>query len=179
VLLCLLDVITPLFAFLAAALNHYILKYRLGANIISAMATGSSKSRHAPAGELAVRTERRTQLLDVTAGVAKMVQDSGVQTGICYVYVPHTTAGVLINENADPDVAADIEAALARMVPKDAGYRHAEGNADSHIKTALVGSSATIFISGGQLELGPWQGIFFCEFDGPRSRRLRVKIVPD
>jgi secondary thiamine-phosphate synthase enzyme len=126
-----------------------------------------------------VRTERRTQLLDVTAGVAKMVQDSGVQSGVCHVYVPHTTAGVIINENDDPDVAVDIEAALARLVPQNAIYRHAEGNADSHIETALVGSSATIFISAGRLELGRWQGIFFCEFDGPRSRRLRVKIVPD
>ena len=144
------------------------------------MPTGSSKTtRHAPAGEISVRTERRTQLLDVTASVAKMVQDAGVQSGVCYVYVPHTTAGVLINENADPDVAADIEAALARLVPQDAGYRHAEGNGDAHIKTALVGSSATIFISEGQLELGRWQGIFFCEFDGPRTRRLRVKIVSD
>ena len=144
------------------------------------MSTGPSKSaRHAPSGEISVRTERRTQLLDVTAAVAKMVQDSGVHSGICYVYVPHTTAGVIINENADPDVAADLEAALARLAPKDAIYRHAEGNADSHIKTALVGTSATIFISGGQLELGRWQGIIFCEFDGPRTRRLRVKIVPD
>lgn len=144
------------------------------------MTTGSSKSvRHAPAGELAVRTGRRTQLLDVTAGVAKMVQDSGVQSGVCYLYVPHTTAGIIINENDDPDVAADIESALARLVPKDAGYRHAEGNADAHIKSALVGTSATIFISNGQLELGRWQGIFFCEFDGPRTRRLRVKILPD
>ncbi|PYU20317.1 MAG: hypothetical protein DMG32_22615 [Acidobacteria bacterium] len=143
------------------------------------MPPGTSKTRPAPAGEISVRTERRTQLLDVTAGVAKLVQDSGVQSGVCYVYVPHTTAGVLINENDDPDVAADIEAALARLVPKDGSHRHAEGNADAHIKTALVGTSATIFINGGQLELGRWQGIFFCEFDGPRTRRLRVKIVPD
>jgi thiamine phosphate synthase YjbQ (UPF0047 family) len=169
------------------------------------MPTGSSRAtRHAPAGELSLRTERRTQLLDVTAAVAKLVKDAGVQSGVCYLYVPHTTAGVLINENDDPDVAADIETALARMIPpgspahasgargtragneaacvgveKDAGYRHAEGNSDSHIKTALVGTSATIFISGGELDLGRWQGIFFCEFDGPRQRRLRVKIVPD
>jgi len=144
------------------------------------MPPGSTKAtRHTTAGEISVRTERRTQLLDVTAGVAKMVQDSGVQSGICYVYVPHTTAAVLINESDDPAVAADIEAALARLVPQNAGYRHAEGNSDSHIKAALVGSSATIFIGGGQLELGRWQGIFFCEFDGPRTRRLRVKIVAD
>lgn len=141
--------------------------------------TSAPKSSHSRTGELTVRTERRTQLLDVTAAVAKLVQDAAVHSGVCYLYVPHTTAGIIINENADPDVAADIEAALARMVPENAGYRHAEGNSDSHIKAALVGASATIFISEGQLELGRWQGIFFCEFDGPRTRRLRVKIVPD
>jgi uncharacterized protein YqfA (UPF0365 family) len=92
------------------------------------MSAGSSKARPAPAGEISVRTERRTQLLDVTDAIAKMVQDSGVQSGICYLYVPHTTAGVIINENADPDVAADMEAALARLVPKSNDYRHAEGN---------------------------------------------------
>jgi secondary thiamine-phosphate synthase enzyme len=137
------------------------------------------KSSRSCTGELSVRTERRTQLQDVTAAVAKLVQDAAVHSGICYLYVPHTTAGIMINENADPDVAADIEAALARLVPQDAGYRHAEGNSDSHIKTSLVGTSATIFISEGKLELGRWQGIFFCEFDGPRTCLLRVKIVPD
>jgi secondary thiamine-phosphate synthase enzyme len=137
------------------------------------------QSSYSRTGELSVRTERRTQLQDVTAAVAKLVQDAAVHSGICYLYVPHTTAGIMINENADPDVAADIEAALARLVPQTAGYRHAEGNSDSHIKTSLVGASATIFISDGKLELGRWQGIFFCEFDGPRTRRLRVKIVPD
>ena len=157
--------------------------------------TASPKSSHARTGEISVRTERRTQLLDVTAAISKLVHDAGVHSGICYLYVPHTTAGIIINENADPDVAADIEAALARLVPPGspaqagsaragvknevASYRHAEGNSDSHIKTALVGASATIFISEGQLELGRWQGIFFCEFDGPRTRRLRVKILPD
>ena len=157
--------------------------------------TSAPKSPHARTGELTVRTERRTQLLDVTAGVAKLVQDAGVLSGICYLNVPHTTAGIIINENDDPAVAADIEAALARLVPPGspaqagsaragvtnevAGYRHAEGNADAHIKTALVGASATIFIANGQLELGRWQGIFFCEFDGPRTRLLRVKILPD
>jgi secondary thiamine-phosphate synthase enzyme len=130
-------------------------------------------------GDLALKTERRTQLLDVTAGVAQMVRDSGVRSGVCHVYVPHTTAGIVINENDDPDVARDIEAALDRLLPRNAGYLHAEGNADAHIKAALAGSSATVFISGGRLELGRWQGIFFCEFDGPRERQLRVKIVPD
>ena len=130
-------------------------------------------------GELSLSTGSRTQLLDVTAGVAKLVRDSGVRNGLCHVYVPHTTAGVTINENADPDVASDMAAALDRMVPRDAGYRHAEGNSDSHIKASLMGSSAAVTIAGGELSLGRWQGIFFCEFDGPRRRTLRVKIVPD
>lgn len=130
-------------------------------------------------GELSVQTERRTQLLDVTAGVAKLVRDSGVLRGTCHLYVPHTTAGVTINEKADPDVALDIAAALERIVPQSAAYRHGEGNSDAHVKAALVGSSATVFIDNGRLELGRWQGIFFCEFDGPRLRELRVKIVPD
>lgn len=137
------------------------------------------KTARSITGELSVKTERRTQLLDVTAGVARMVRDSGVRAGICHLYVPHTTAGIVINESDDPDVARDIEATLDRLLPRDAGYRHAEGNADSHIKAALAGSSATLFISDGQLELGRWQGIFFCEFDGPRQRQLRIKIVPD
>ena len=130
-------------------------------------------------GELTVQTEHRTQLLEVTAGVARLVRDSGVQQGMCHVYVPHTTAGVTINENADPDVPLDIGAALDRIAPQSSEYRHAEGNAHSHVKAALVGSSVSIFVSGGQLELGRWQGIFFCEFDGPRTRTLRVKVVPD
>jgi secondary thiamine-phosphate synthase enzyme len=131
------------------------------------------------AGELSIKTERRAQLLDVTSEVAKFVQESGVQGGVCHLYVPHTTAGVIINENDDPDVAQDITATLDRLVPRGAGYRHGEGNADSHIKAALAGSSATVFITDGRLDLGRWQGIFFCEFDGPRTRRLQVKIIPD
>lgn len=130
-------------------------------------------------GELALRTERRTQLLDVTAAVAQMVRDSGVNSGVCHVYVPHTTAGIIVNEAADPDVASDIEGVLDRLIARDAGYRHAEGNSDSHVKSALTGTSATIFIASGKLELGRWQGIFFCEFDGPRERHLRIRIVSD
>ena len=137
------------------------------------------KTSRSITGELSVKTERRTQLLEVTAGVARMVRDSGVHSGVCHLYVPHTTAGILINERDDPDVARDIEASLDRLLPREAGYRHAEGNADSHIKAALAGSASTLFISDGQLELGRWQGIFFCEFDGPRQRQLRIKIVPD
>ena len=137
------------------------------------------KASRSVTGELALKTERRTQLLDVTAVVGQMVRDSGVHAGICHLYVPHTTAGIIVNEAADSDVARDLEAALDRMAPRDAGYRHAEGNSDAHIKSALVGSSASVFVAGGRLELGQWQGIFFCEFDGPRERKLRIKIVPD
>jgi len=126
-----------------------------------------------------VKTERRTQLRNVTGEIEKAVAASGCKSGVCYVYVPHTTAGVIVNEGDDPDVARDIEAALDRMIPHEANYRHAEGNADSHIKTALTATSATIFIENGRLALGRWQGIFFCEFDGPRRREVRVKIVAD
>ncbi len=134
---------------------------------------------HASPGELELATQRRTQVLDVTAGIAKMVKDSGVHAGICHLYVPHTTAAITINEGYDPDVAADMESALDRMVPRDARFRHAEGNSDSHIKAALIGNSVSIFITAGRLELGQWQKIFFCEFDGPRPRQLRLKIVSD
>jgi secondary thiamine-phosphate synthase enzyme len=128
---------------------------------------------------LDVKTSRRTQLVDVTAAVQQVVTESGVVSGICHLYVPHTTAGVTINENADPDVPRDIEQALDKLVPKDAGYKHFEGNADSHIKSTLVGVSQSIEIEEGGLLLGRWQAIFFCEFDGPRARQLRVKIAPD
>jgi secondary thiamine-phosphate synthase enzyme len=137
------------------------------------------KAGRSVTGELSLNTERRTQLLEVTAGLTQMVRDSGVRSGVCHLYVPHTTAGVIINEHDDPGVARDIEAAFDRLLPQDAGYHHAEGNADSHIKSVLAGSSATLFIAEGRLELGRWQGIFFCEFDGPRQRTLRIKIVPD
>jgi secondary thiamine-phosphate synthase enzyme len=107
------------------------------------------------------------------------VRESGCAGGVCHLYVPHTTAGVLINEGYDPDVARDMEGAIDRLIPKNPTFRHAEGNSDSHIKTALVGSSETVWIENGRLALGQWQRIFFAEFDGPRSRELRLKIVPD
>jgi secondary thiamine-phosphate synthase enzyme len=136
------------------------------------------------AGEFAmvivrVKTKRRTQLVDVTAEVAQAVTASGVKTGICYVYVPHTTAAVAINEHADPDVASDLEDLFDRLVPKTGPYRHSEGNSDSHAKAVMVGTSQTIFVEAGGLVLGRWQGIFFCEFDGPRERRMNVKVVED
>jgi secondary thiamine-phosphate synthase enzyme len=132
-----------------------------------------------PVQELKVKTSRRTQLVNVTAQVRQVVEKSRVSNGICYVYVPHTTAAVMINECADPDVAMDLEGAFDRLIPFEGPYRHEEGNSDSHMKSALVGASATIFVESGKLQLGRWQGIFFCEFDGPRDRHFQVKIIPD
>jgi len=126
-----------------------------------------------------VKTDRRTQLVDVTSQVQKVVAASGVESGICYLYVPHTTAAITINEHADPDVARDVEGTLDRLIPKNGPYRHSEGNSDSHVKAVLVGASQSIFVEGGKLVLGRWQGILFCEFDGPRDRRLQVRVVRD
>jgi secondary thiamine-phosphate synthase enzyme len=128
---------------------------------------------------LAVRTSRRTELKSITAEVEKLVRASGCASGVCHLYVPHTTAGVIVNEGYDPDVARDMEGALDRLVPDSPLFRHSEGNSDSHIKTALVGSSETIFIAEGRMALGRWQQIFFAEFDGPRQREIHVKIVSD
>ena len=126
---------------------------------------------------LLVKTERRTQLVDVTAQVQKAVAGSGVKQGICYLYVPHTTAAITINECADLDVARDFEAAIDRLIPAHGPYRHSEGNSDSHVKSILVGASVTVPVEGGKLALGRWQGVFFCEFDGPRERKLNVQVV--
>jgi secondary thiamine-phosphate synthase enzyme len=128
---------------------------------------------------LSIRTAKRTQLLSVTSEIQKSVHASGCKSGVCHLYVPHTTAGVLINEGYDPDVVRDMEIAFDRLVPPEGDYRHTEGNSDSHIKVALVGASETVFIERGALALGRWQMIFFAEFDGPRTRELRVKIVAD
>jgi len=141
------------------------------------MANHAHQSSGSFARTLAVRTSRRTELRNVTAEIQSLVRDAGCLEGLCHVYVPHTTAGVLINEGADPDVARDMEKAFDNLVPRTGGYAHAEGNSDSHIKTALVGSSETIPIENGRLALGRWQAVFFAEFDGPRTREFRVKIV--
>ncbi len=125
---------------------------------------------------LRVKTGRRTQLVDVTGLVERAVKAWGVVSGICYVYVPHTTAGVAINEHADPDVASDLEGVFDRLVPHVGPYRHSEGNTDSHAKAVMVGASQVIFVEEGKLVLGRWQGIFFCEFDGPRERKIWVKV---
>ena len=124
-----------------------------------------------------VKTDRRTQLVDVTLQVQRIVADSGVASGVCYIYVPHTTAGVTINEHADPDVATDLEGLFDRLVPHKGPYRHSEGNSDSHAKAVFAGASQTIFVESGKLALGTWQGVFFCEFDGPRERKMWVKII--
>jgi len=125
-----------------------------------------------------VPTERRCQMVDVTGEVRRAVSEAGVECGLAIVYVPHTTAGVTINENADPDVPHDILLTLEALVPHHRpGYRHAEGNSDSHVKASIVGSSQIVLIENGRLVLGTWQGIFFMEFDGPRRRKMHVRVV--
>ena len=128
---------------------------------------------------LKVTTRAKVELQDVTAQVQEAVRASGVQSGVCYISVPHTTAGVLINESADPDVGRDILAQLERIAPESGSYRHREGNAPAHVKASLVGSSQALPIEGGRLLLGTWQGIFLCEFDGPRQRTLLVTLLAD
>lgn len=130
-----------------------------------------------PQGELSLSTCQRMEMLDITTQLAKLVADAGVTEGVLMVYNPHTTAGVLINEGADPDVQRDLLGAFARVVPADFPFQHAEGNSPAHLLTALTASSASVFIQDGRLRLGTWQRIFFCEFDGPRSRRLWWKIL--
>ena len=127
---------------------------------------------------LNVKTKAQTELVDITAEVQKIVRTSDVGDGLCMVYVPHTTAAVTINESADPSVKADILMVLNKIIPWDAGYRHLEGNSAAHIKSSLVGASELIAIENGRLVLGTWQGIFFCEFDGPRTRKVHVKGMP-
>ena len=123
-----------------------------------------------------VRTLQREQMIDITDRVAEAIQPSGA-SGICQVFVPHTTAGVTINENADPSVVADILDKMARLVPASDGYTHAEGNSDAHLKASLLGSSVMVPIESGRPALGTWQAVYFCEFDGPRSRKVHVQML--
>lgn len=122
-----------------------------------------------------VKTQAKEELIDITARVREEVFSSNILSGICCVYIPHTTAGVTINENADPSVMEDILMTLRKIVPDSLPYRHSEGNSSAHVKACLVGTSANILIEEAQLSLGTWQGVFFCEFDGPRSRRVFIK----
>ncbi|KPJ68727.1 MAG: hypothetical protein AMJ45_01945 [Syntrophobacter sp. DG_60] len=122
-----------------------------------------------------INTTKRTQLIDITSQVSETVRKSNIKDGVCVVYVPHTTAAVTINENADPNVREDIINIIDHIVPWQYDYKHLEGNSPAHIKATLIGPSVTIFIENTHLSLGTWQGVFFCEFDGPRSRRVLVK----
>jgi len=123
-----------------------------------------------------VKTSKRVELIDITDRIQAIVNKSKVKDGVCFVFCPHTTAGLTINENADPSVRSDIITTLKKLIPENAGYAHSEGNADSHIKSSLFGPSLTVFVEDGQLALGTWQGIYFCESDGPRSRQVWIKI---
>lgn len=124
-----------------------------------------------------VKTLASSEMADITAEVQGVVAESGTETGVCHVFVPHTTCGLAINENADPDVKRDITAALDEAVPGGLDYRHAEGNSPAHIKSVLTGPSLTVFVEDGRLQLGAWQGLFLCEYDGPRRREVWVKIL--
>jgi secondary thiamine-phosphate synthase enzyme len=124
-----------------------------------------------------VRSKTRIEFIDITGMVQEAVKEAGITDGICFLYVPHTTAGITINEGADPSVQRDIQNTLTRVAPHDMSYFHREGNADAHIKSTIVGTSVNVIIEGGRLLLGTWQSIFFCEFDGPRHRRIAVKFI--
>jgi secondary thiamine-phosphate synthase enzyme len=126
---------------------------------------------------ITVKTRRRNELIDVTRQIAEAVSQSGKPNGLVVAFVPHTTAGITINENADPSVVHDILYSLEKLIPENQrDFQHSEGNSDSHIKASLLGSSVTVMVENSQLVLGTWQGIYFCEFDGPRTRRLMVKV---
>ncbi len=126
---------------------------------------------------LTVKTKAKTELIDITSEIQQVVLSSGIEEGLCILYVPHTTAGITINESADPSVKGDILMILNKIVPWEAGYRHLEGNSPAHIKSTIVGASELVIIENGRLVLGTWQGIFFCEFDGPRTRKVHVRFL--
>ena len=126
--------------------------------------------------EFSIRTNRQVEFVKLTSQVQKLLDESGIQEGNCHIYIPHTTAGITINEGADPDVVRDMTMELNKIVPFEDGYRHAEGNSAAHIKASMMGSSAAVIIENGKLVLGTWQAIFFCEFDGPRTRRVLVRF---
>ena len=127
--------------------------------------------------QIAVKTHKQCELLDITSQVENVVRKSGVKSGMCYVFVPHTTAGITINENADPDVVKDIIMELNKIVPLSDHYLHAEGNSAAHIKSSMIGCSREVIIEENNLKLGTWQSLFLCEFDGPRDRRVWVKVM--
>jgi secondary thiamine-phosphate synthase enzyme len=126
-----------------------------------------------------VRTSRQIEFIDITRSIQEAVKKTGIEDGICIIFIPHTTAGIAINENADPSVVQDIIMKLNKIVPSKDQYQHLEGNSPAHIKSSILGSSRTVFVESGKLALGTWQGIFFCEFDGPRDRKVYVKVISD
>lgn len=126
-----------------------------------------------------VSTRQRVQMIDITSQIQRLVNKKKLEDGIAYVFCPHTTAAVTINENCDPSVQSDINETLSTLIPHHSRYAHTEGNADAHIKSAIMGSSRTLFVQEGKINLGTWQGIFFCEFDGPRTREVWVKIIKE
>ena len=126
---------------------------------------------------LPIKTNSQTEMIDITALVQKQLTESGITDGLCVVFVPHTTAAVTINESADPAVKHDILMVLNKIVPWKEAYRHMEGNSPAHLKTSIIGSSEIIVVEKGRLVLGSWQGIFFCEFDGPRTRKLDIRLI--
>jgi secondary thiamine-phosphate synthase enzyme len=125
---------------------------------------------------ITVKTSARSEMIDITHDVERLMRADNVRNGFCYTFVPHTTAGITINEGADPSVRDDIVTTLNKLIPWEGGYRHREGNSAAHIKTTIVGSSETIAVEDGRLQLGTWQAIFFCEFDGPRTRKVHVRF---
>jgi len=127
--------------------------------------------------QLRVQSSSRTEFVDITAGVQRLVAESGVRSGVCYLYVPHTTSAITINENSDPNVGRDILKELNKVIPFDDQYGHSEGNSAAHIKSSLMGVSKAVMVEDGRLAMGTWQAIFFCEFDGPRDRRVQVKVM--
>lgn len=128
-------------------------------------------------GTIAVSTSKRVEMLDITSKVRALVHRTKVASGMCLIFCPHTTAGITINENADPDVVRDMVTEMNKIVPFEDGYRHGEGNSAAHIKSTLFGPSLNLMIDRGDLLLGTWQGIFFCEFDGPRERKVHLKVI--
>lgn len=129
--------------------------------------------------EITIKTTSREEIVDITTKIQQLINDRGMQEGVVIVYVPHTTAGVAINENADRDVKRDFLRKMGEVIPKKDSYRHAEGNSDSHIKTILTNTSQTLFVEDGRLVLGTWQGIYFCEYDGPRNRKCWIKFLEE
>ena len=148
------------------------------ASIEAGRAPAAQRTR-APLHITHVETHSRVEFKDITGLVQKVVTESGVQSGVCFLFVPHTTAAILINENDDPALQKDLDNFLKSLAPRDSNYHHNDGNCDSHLKAAVIGNSKCLLIEGGRLTLGRWQGVFLCDFDGPRRRELKIKVVSD